>query len=63
MSAKKSEAKPASQSPKADSLRVTAPLVQVSVKDGVIHLFEGDVLPEGVSQESIDHLRDLDYIK
>lgn len=61
--AKKSEVKAASQSPKVDSLRVTAPLVQVRVKDKIVYLFEGDVLPEGVSQESIDHLRDLDFIK
>jgi hypothetical protein len=47
---------------KGGGLRVVAPLVQVKVGDRVLHLYHGDVVPEGVAQESIDHLKSLDYV-
>lgn len=47
---------------KKGALRVSAPLVQVQLNDQVIHLFYGDIVPEGVSEESLKHLKGLDYV-
>lgn len=48
---------------KGGSLRVTAPLVQVQLGDRSVQFSEGDVLPDGVSQESIEHLQSLEYVE
>lgn len=47
---------------KAKVATVSAPLVQVRLGDRVVHFYQGDILPEGVSQESLDHLLDLGYV-
>ena len=53
----------ASRSSTKKGLKVTAPLVAVKDSNGnVVHLYQGDVLPDGTSQESIDHLQDLGYV-
>ena len=41
---------------------VTGSLVQARVGDRVLHFHRGDVLPEGVSQESLEHLKSLGYV-
>ena len=48
---------------KKKGLRVTAPLVQVSVGDRSVQYFHGDVLPDGVSDESVKHLKSLGYVE
>lgn len=48
---------------KAKGLRVTAPLVQVNVSDRAVQFYAGDVLPDGVSDESVKHLKDLGYVE
>jgi hypothetical protein len=53
----------AKPSKKGGVLRVTAPLVAAITEDGTtIHLFQGDVVPDGISQESVDHLVSLEYV-
>lgn len=47
---------------KDSGLRVSAPLVQVQIGTQVLHLFNGDKVPAGVSKEQIDHLSDLGYV-
>jgi len=44
------------------ALKVTAPLVQVTVGDRVLHYHLGDTLPDGVAEDSIDHLKSLGFI-
>lgn len=57
MAAQKAAAK------KSGGLVVTALLVVVKNESGnVVNLFQGDVVPEGTAQESIDHLRALEYV-
>ena len=47
---------------KGGALRVTAPLVGVVSENGQpSQLFYGDIVPEGTSQVSIDHLLDIGY--
>lgn len=53
----------AAKAGKADGYRVTAPLVQAYLDSGTPMQFrEGDVLPDGISKESLEHLEDLGYI-
>lgn len=52
----------ASASAKGDVLRVTAPLVQVQIGTQVLHLFAGDILPDGVDEDQIKHLSELGYV-
>lgn len=43
---------------------VTAPLVTARTENGrIVYLYFGDVVPSGLSQESIDHLRGLGFVK
>lgn len=44
-------------------LKVTAPLVQVSLGNRSVQYFAGDFLPEGVAAESIEHLKSLGYVE
>ena len=62
--AKKAESKSDSENrPAKGVFTVTAPLVAAKDAQGnVVHLFHGDIVPEGVQQESIDHLLSLEYI-
>lgn len=48
---------------KPKGLVVTAPLVQVQVGSRAEQFFKGDVLPDGVSDESVKHLKDLGYLE
>lgn len=41
---------------------VAAPLVQVVLGSRAVQFYRGDVLPEGVSSESIKHLKSLGYV-
>jgi hypothetical protein len=43
-------------------LRVSAPLVQVRLNGADHQLRFNDEVPEGVSDESIKHLKDLGYV-
>jgi hypothetical protein len=45
------------------SLKVTAPLIQVELGDRSVQFQNGDVLPDGVSDKSIDHLKSLEYVE
>jgi hypothetical protein len=47
----------------ASSLKVTAPLVQVDLGGRPARFYGGDVLPEGVSEDSIKHLESLGYVE
>lgn len=42
---------------------VTAPLVQVSLGSRAVQFYSGDVLPEGVSEDSLKHLKSLGYVE
>lgn len=53
----------AASAKKAKGLKVSAPLVQVSLSSRSVQFFYGDILPEGVSEESIDHLKSLGYVE
>lgn len=43
--------------------KVTAPLVQVRLGNRAEQFYDGDVLPGGVSEESLKHLVDLGYVE
>lgn len=43
-------------------LKVSAPLVQVQIGTQVLHLSNGDIVPDGVSKEQIAHLSELGYV-
>lgn len=47
---------------KAKGLKVTAPLVQVRIGNRAEQFFIGDLLPEGVDENSLKHLKDLGYV-
>jgi hypothetical protein len=51
-----------SSSKVAKALQVTAPLVQVQMGDRSVQFFNGDVLPDGVSEDSVEHLKSLGYV-
>lgn len=42
--------------------RVVAPLVQVQIGDRVFQYVEGAVLPNGVNEDNLKHLKDLGFI-
>lgn len=45
------------------TLRVGAALVVVTTENGrVQHLYKGDVLPEGTSEDSVKHLQSLGFL-
>lgn len=48
---------------KAKGLKVTAPLVQVTLGTRAIQFYYGDLLPEGVSEDSVKHLKSLGYVE
>lgn len=48
--------------PEGGDLTVTAPLVQLRVGNRIVHLFQGDIVPENADQESLDHLRGLGFL-
>lgn len=48
---------------KAKGLRVTAPLVQVRLGERASQFYYGDILPDGVSEESVKHLTGLGYVE
>ena len=53
----------AEKSESGDGLVVTAPLVQVTLSGSqVLRLYKGDVLPDGVTPESLEHLQNLGYV-
>lgn len=47
---------------KSKALFVSAPLVQVQLGDKVLHLFEGDLVPDGYSDEWLKHHQELGYV-
>lgn len=47
---------------KAKGLKVNAPLVQVQLGDRAAQFYFGDILPEGVSEDSLNHLKSLGYV-
>jgi hypothetical protein len=55
--------KAAAPAKKGDGFRVVAPLVQASLDSGTPMQFrEGDILPDGISKESLEHLQSLGYV-
>jgi len=45
-------------------LIVTAPLVTARTENGrIVYLYFGDIVPSGLAQESVDHLRGLGFVK
>jgi len=48
---------------KPKGFKVTAPLVQVRFSDRAVQFYYGDILPDGVSDESIEHLKSLGYVE
>lgn len=64
MAVKKTEPVPPVAESKREPLRVTAPLVVVkNAKGSIVNLSQGDVVPDGTQQESIDHLLSLGYVE
>lgn len=48
---------------KKKSLRVSATMVVARFEnDRVQHLYKGDVVPEGITQESLDNLKSLGFV-
>ena len=47
---------------KSKGLRVTAPLVQVHLGSRAEQFYGGDILPDGVSEDSLKHLKSLGYV-
>jgi hypothetical protein len=47
---------------KSNDLRVVAPLVQVELGGRAAQFYYGDILPEGVSEDSLKHLKSLGYV-
>lgn len=45
------------------SLKVTAQLVQVTLGGRAVQFYQGDVLPDGVSEDSVKHLESLGYVE
>ena len=44
-------------------LTVTAALVTARTEnDRIVYLYHGDIVPEGLSKESLEHLKDLGFI-
>lgn len=44
-------------------LKVTAALVTAVVENGrVVYLYKGDVVPDGVTKESLDNLKSLGFV-
>lgn len=56
-------AAPKAQPKKAKVLRVTAPLVQAVVGGRPVQFREGDILPGGASEESVNHLKSIEYVE
>jgi hypothetical protein len=48
---------------KPGGLKVIAPLVSVRFGDKVLQYSFGDVLPAGVSEDSIKHLKELGFVE
>lgn len=53
----------AARKPASKGLRVTAPLVAVQIGAQVLQYVRGDMLPEGVAEDSIKHLKSLGYVE
>lgn len=51
------------QAKKKGVLVVNAPLVEVKVGSQVLQFSFGDVLPDGIDEDSLAHLRDLEFVK
>ncbi len=56
------EGAPAPRKASAKAFTVTAPLVQVILGGRAVQFYSGDVLPEGVTDESLEHLKSLGYV-
>lgn len=56
-------ARAAAKKAAAKVLKVTAPLVQVDLAGRSAQFFNGDVLPDGVSEDSLEHLKELGYVE
>lgn len=54
------DSKPAKKGSK--TYTVTAPLVAVTVGSQVLQYSNGDILPNGISKDTIDHLSGLGFI-
>lgn len=48
---------------KAKGFKVAAPLVQVNLGGRAEQFYYGDILPDGVSEESVKHLKSLGYVE
>jgi hypothetical protein len=45
------------------SLKVTAVMVTAKTEnDRIVYLYRGDVVPEGVSADSLEHLKSLGFV-
>lgn len=55
------DSKPTSKK-KGATYRVTAPLISAHVGQQVLQFSSGDILPDGLDQDSLDHLLDLGFI-
>lgn len=48
---------------KSGALHVQAPMVVVRTEnDRIVHLYRGDVLPDGIAEESVEHLKSLGFL-
>jgi hypothetical protein len=45
------------------ALKVTAPMITARTEnDRIVYLYHGDVVPDGLSKESLEHLKGLGFI-
>jgi hypothetical protein len=45
------------------TLRVSAPMVTVRTdNDRIVYLYKGDVVPDGTSVDSVEHLKSLGFV-
>lgn len=64
MTAKKAAASAKkSDSAKGGGLRVVAPLVEVPIGSQVMQFGYGDILPDGVDPERLEHLKSLGFVE
>lgn len=44
-------------------LKVTAPMVTAQTENGrIVYLYHGDVVPDGLSKEAVEHLKGLGFV-
>lgn len=48
---------------KGGGLKVSAPMVGIRVGSRVLNFYKGDVLPDGVNSDDLEHLKSLGFVE